>query len=328
MAARRAALPSIPPPRRKRNFLVSSNSGSRNRSRTADDHDLRAARWPEPDGRLPVRGDETDRHDHGLPGELFIRTDIAQLGIAPLTSMYWFGENDRQYASDWRPEIHDSDGLALWTGKGERIWRPLIDPPSVLANSFLDENPKGFGLMQRDRDFADYQDDGAFYNRRPSMWVETKGNWGPAPCNSWKSPRRTRSTTISSPTGCRRSRSKPATSSISPTGFTGRTTIPTAPKDVGRVTATRIGRGGVPGQPAPDDKDKLEIRRRFRRRPSVADGAALRRHARGNDLARQNRQGLCHQDCRHRPLAGAFRHPRARQAADQFALFLRFEARR
>ena len=110
--------------------------------------------------------------------ELFIRNDIAQLGIAPLTSMYWYGENDKQYATDWRPEIHDSDGLALWTGKGERIWRPLIDPPSVLANSFVDENPKGFGLMQRDRKFADYQDDGAFYNRRPSMWVEPKGNWG------------------------------------------------------------------------------------------------------------------------------------------------------
>ncbi|MEJ2626673.1 MAG: glucan biosynthesis protein, partial [Pseudolabrys sp.] len=81
--------------------------------------------------------------------ELFIRNDIAQLGIAPQTSMYWYGENDRQYATDWRPEVHDSDGLALWTVKGERIWLPLIDPPSVLTNSFLDHNPKGFGLIQR-----------------------------------------------------------------------------------------------------------------------------------------------------------------------------------
>ena len=68
---------------------------------------------------------------------LSIRSDIAQLGIAPLTSMYWYGENDRRTAVDWRPEIHDSDGLALWTGKGERIWRPLINPPSVQTNSFL-----------------------------------------------------------------------------------------------------------------------------------------------------------------------------------------------
>ena len=64
-----------------------------------------------------------------VEADLFIRQNIAQLGIGPLTSMYWYGENDRRYATDWRPEIHDSDGLALWTGKGERIWRPLINPP-------------------------------------------------------------------------------------------------------------------------------------------------------------------------------------------------------
>ena len=68
--------------------------------------------------------------------ELFIRNDIAQLGIAPQTSMYWYGENDRQYATDWRPEVHDSDGLALWTGKGERIWRPS-DRPALGADQFL-----------------------------------------------------------------------------------------------------------------------------------------------------------------------------------------------
>ena len=109
---------------------------------------------------------------------LFFRADIARLGIAPLTSMYWYGENERRKAADWRPEIHDSDGLALWTGKGERIWRPLIDPPQVMTNSFVDNNPKGFGLIQRDRDFENYQDDGAFYNKRPGIWVEPKGNWG------------------------------------------------------------------------------------------------------------------------------------------------------
>ena len=68
--------------------------------------------------------------------DLFFRADIARLGIAPLTSMYWYGENERDKAADWRPEIHDNDGLALWTGKGERIWRPLIDPPQVMTNAF------------------------------------------------------------------------------------------------------------------------------------------------------------------------------------------------
>ena len=63
--------------------------------------------------------------------ELFFRADISRLGVAPLTSMYWYGENERRKAADWRPEIHDSDGLAIWTGKGERIWRPLINPPQV-----------------------------------------------------------------------------------------------------------------------------------------------------------------------------------------------------
>ncbi|HEX4270020.1 MAG TPA: glucan biosynthesis protein [Rhizomicrobium sp.] len=110
--------------------------------------------------------------------ELFFRAGITRLGVAPLTSMYWYGENERRKAVDWRPEIHDSDGLSLWTGKGERIWRPLVNPPSTQTNSFLDNNPKGFGLMQRDRDFEDYQDDGAFYNRRPGIWVEPRGNWG------------------------------------------------------------------------------------------------------------------------------------------------------
>lgn len=110
--------------------------------------------------------------------DLFFRAGPGRLGIAPLTSMYWYGENQRDRSPDWRPEIHDSDGLAMWNGKGERIWRPLIDPPSLQVNAFADQGPKGFGLIQRDRDFGDYQDDSAFYEKRPGVWVEPKGNWG------------------------------------------------------------------------------------------------------------------------------------------------------
>src|SRR6202008_3706445 len=58
-----------------------------------------------------------------VTAELFIRADIGRLGVAPLTSMYWYGENELRLANDWRPEIHDSDGLAMITGRGERIWR-------------------------------------------------------------------------------------------------------------------------------------------------------------------------------------------------------------
>jgi glucans biosynthesis protein len=111
--------------------------------------------------------------------DLFFRGASGRLGIAPLTSMYWYGENQRERAADWRPEIHDNDGLAIWNGKGERIWRPLINPPRLQTNSFADSGPKGFGLIQRDRNFSDYQDDGAFYNKRPGIWVEPKGDWGP-----------------------------------------------------------------------------------------------------------------------------------------------------
>jgi glucans biosynthesis protein len=105
---------------------------------------------------------------------IYPRKPIERLGIAPLTSMYQMGENDRRLANDWRPEIHDSDGLQIWAGNGEQIWRPLVNPPGVRVNSFMDGNPRGFGLMQRDRQFDHYQDDGVFYEKRPSLWVEPK----------------------------------------------------------------------------------------------------------------------------------------------------------
>jgi glucans biosynthesis protein len=109
---------------------------------------------------------------------LNFRKSVEKLGVAPLTSMFWYGQPDRTQAVDWRPQIHDSDGLALWTGAGERLWRPLANPPRVITNAFADLNPRGFGLMQRDRVFGDYQDDGVFYDRRPSAWVEPLGDWG------------------------------------------------------------------------------------------------------------------------------------------------------
>jgi glucans biosynthesis protein len=108
---------------------------------------------------------------------LFLRQDVARLGIAPLTSMYWYSEKAKPSAIDWRPEIHDSDGLAMWTGTGERIWRPLNNPPRIIVSAFADENPKGFGLLQRDRAFDHYLD-GVYYDRRPSLWVEPQGSWG------------------------------------------------------------------------------------------------------------------------------------------------------
>lgn len=113
-----------------------------------------------------------------IDAALYPRQEIERLGIAPCTSMFQHGENDRRMANDWRPEIHDSDGLQMWTGAGEWIWRPLTNPANLRFNAHVDHNPKGFGLLQRDRDFANYQDDGVYYERRPSLWVEPKSGWG------------------------------------------------------------------------------------------------------------------------------------------------------
>jgi periplasmic glucans biosynthesis protein len=113
-----------------------------------------------------------------IDSALYPRKPIERLGIAPLTSMFFYAKNDRRGVNDWRPEIHDSDGLSIWTGAGEWIWRPLTNPAQNHLNSFFDENPRGFGLLQRDRNWDHYQDDGVYYDRRPSLWVEPKSGHG------------------------------------------------------------------------------------------------------------------------------------------------------
>ncbi|KPH81683.1 glucan biosynthesis protein [Bosea vaviloviae] len=106
------------------------------------------------------------------------RKSIARLGIAPLTSMFQAGEGDLALRTDFRPEIHDSDGLMMQTGGGEWIWRPIKNPKALRVSSFGDRNPRGFGLMQRDREFGHYQDLEAHYHARPGYWIEPQGDWG------------------------------------------------------------------------------------------------------------------------------------------------------
>ena len=112
---------------------------------------------------------------------IFVRPGAAKpigtLGIAPLTSMFFFGENQPR-KEDFRPEVHDSDGLMIATGEGEWLWRPLQNPKQTLVTSFATRNPKGFGLMQRDRQWASYEDVEARYERRPSAWVRPLHDWG------------------------------------------------------------------------------------------------------------------------------------------------------
>lgn len=103
---------------------------------------------------------------------------VATLGLAPLTSMFFFGENQPR-TGDFRPEVHDSDGLMIATGDGEWLWRPLQNPSAAITTSFGMTSLKGFGLMQRDRAFHSYEDTEARYELRPSAWVTPLGDWGP-----------------------------------------------------------------------------------------------------------------------------------------------------
>jgi periplasmic glucans biosynthesis protein len=113
-----------------------------------------------------------------VKAQLYLRENVSKLGLAPLTSMFLHGDNQRSQVDDYRPEVHDSDGLSVASGTGEWIWRPLVNPKRLLVTSYSLSNPAGFGLMQRDRDFASYQDLDAHYEKRPSAWVQPKGNWG------------------------------------------------------------------------------------------------------------------------------------------------------
>jgi glucans biosynthesis protein len=109
---------------------------------------------------------------------LFFRKEISAIGLAPLTTMFKHGENSEHSYSDYRPEVHDSDGLQMQTGKGEWLWRPLDSGKMLRANSYQDENPRGFGLAQRDREFDHYEDLEALYHLRPTLWVIPRGEWG------------------------------------------------------------------------------------------------------------------------------------------------------
>lgn len=114
---------------------------------------------------------------------LFPRAEISEIGIAPLTSMYWFGPADRAQIDDYRPAVHDSDGLQMLTGGDQRIWRVLSAHSRLQISAFQDRDPRGFGLVQRSRNFAEYQDAEARYDLRPSAWIEPHDGWGKGSVN-------------------------------------------------------------------------------------------------------------------------------------------------
>lgn len=113
-----------------------------------------------------------------VTARLFLRNNVEQLGIAPLTSMFLFAERNHSDFDDYRPNVHDSDGLGITRADGELLWRPLANPPRLASSYFAETAPKSFGLYQRDRNFDHYQDAAALYERRPSCVVEPLGDWG------------------------------------------------------------------------------------------------------------------------------------------------------
>jgi len=127
--------------------------------------------------RFVIRPGEATTMD--VRARLFLRDHVGKLGLAPLSSMYFFGENQPSPVEDYRPEVHDSDGLLVASGTGEWIWRPLVNPRRLLVTSFALAGTRGFGLLQRDRAFPNYEDLEARYERRPSVWIEPQAEWGP-----------------------------------------------------------------------------------------------------------------------------------------------------
>ncbi|WP_390634489.1 glucan biosynthesis protein [Oryzibacter oryziterrae] len=126
--------------------------------------------------RFTVRPGETTQID--VEAQLFPRADLDKVGLAPGTSMFYFSSNGRTEIDDFRPEVHDSDGLLMMTGHGDRLWRPLANPKELQVSAFQDRSPRGFGLIQRSRNFTSFEDLEAGYEKRPSLWIEPVGDWG------------------------------------------------------------------------------------------------------------------------------------------------------
>ncbi|WP_289141240.1 glucan biosynthesis protein G [uncultured Pseudomonas sp.] len=113
-----------------------------------------------------------------VKSQMFLRDNVSKLGVAPLTSMFLFGANQPSKVLNYRRELHDSSGLSIHAGNGEWIWRPLNNPKHLSVSNFSVENPRGFGLLQRGRNFSQYEDLDDNYDKRPSAWIEPQGDWG------------------------------------------------------------------------------------------------------------------------------------------------------
>ncbi|MFP4538308.1 MAG: glucan biosynthesis protein [Dichotomicrobium sp.] len=193
-------------------------------------------------------GDSTEMDVEAI---VFPRRRLETLGFAVMTSMFYAGENDWLDRRTFRAEVHDSDGLAMRRGNGEWIWRPLANPRAPRVSSFVDDNPKGFGLLQRDRSFESYNDVGADYEDRPSLWIEPLEQWGKGRIELLELP--TDDDTLDNIVAAWRP-DRPAEAGVAQKlryrMWWGDRMPERLPRPAA-VTATRIGRAGRPGAPAP-----------------------------------------------------------------------------
>jgi glucans biosynthesis protein len=195
-----------------------------------------------------------------IDSRLYFRAGADRLGVAPLTSMFWYSETNRTQALDWRPEVHDTDGLMIWSGTGEHIWRPLNNPDRVVTSSFADQNPRGFGLIQRDRAFANYEDDGVFYDRRPAVWIEPTHDWGAGAVQLVEIP--TDDEIYDNIVAFWNPAVPPVAGTELAVGYRMYWSDVVPVQDgmtLGHTVSTRIAQGGVPGQPRPADQIKVVI---------------------------------------------------------------------
>jgi periplasmic glucans biosynthesis protein len=192
-----------------------------------------------------------------VEARLFLRRDVTRFGVAPMTSMYWFSETVKATGIDWRPEVHDSDGLAMWTGSGEHIWRPLNNPERIAASAFSDRAPRGFGLLQRDRVFDHYLD-GVHYERRPSLWVEPLDDWGEGAVELVEFPTddEIQDNIVAMWVPKRAAKAGSEFPLRYRLYWSADEPHPTA---LARVVATRLGRGGEPGKPRPKGVRKFVV---------------------------------------------------------------------
>jgi glucans biosynthesis protein len=106
------------------------------------------------------------------------RAPLEHVGLGGMASTFLFAPHSRRIGDDVRPAVHESLGLQMLNGRGEWIWRPLNNPETLQISVFADQSPKGFGLLQRERDHTVFQDDDQQFQRRPSLWIEPLGDWG------------------------------------------------------------------------------------------------------------------------------------------------------